>query len=269
MLSKVFMAVAALATLARAAVIPTAPAISADYGLYSKYLVPEHNISLEVHASGFKGTPSVVTLDLSNWHEVYSPIQPMLRNSTGLQKRDICAYFADCSQQWYDTAATAAITIANTGANWCQTAYTAALDYWTANNYANTNNVVQGAVVGIIVNIVSTPIGAAILNSESATTQTSGGDQCNVKGNTALTANYFASSIYDFCMAIQTAQSGNTNTDFLYGEFSDSNGDTADGDIAITRNFVAAQAGNWGPVCSGLGIIWKKILARSRGAIGL
>lgn len=269
MLSKVFMAVAALATLAKATVIPTAPAISADYGLYATYVVPEANISLEVHAPGFKGTPSVVTLDLSNWHEVYSPIQPMRLNSTGLQERDICAFFADCTQQWYDTATTAAITIANTGANWCQTAYTATLNYWTANNYANTNAVVQGAVVGLIINIVSTPIGNAILNTESGTTQTSGQDQCNVKSDTARTANYFASSTYEFCMAIQEAKSGKANTDYLFGEFSNSNGDTADGDIAITRNFIAAQAGNWGPTCSGLGITWKRALARSLGALGL
>jgi hypothetical protein len=269
MLSKVFIATAALATLAKAIVIPTAPAIAAGYGLYTTYVVPEHNISLEVHAQGFKGTPSVVTLDLSNWHEVYSPIQPARLNRTGLQERDICGYFADCSQQWYDTTTTAAIAIANTGANWCQTAYTATLNYWSANNYANVNSVVQGAIIGLAVNIASTPIGAAILGTESGTSQTSGNDQCNVQSDKARTANYFASSVYDFCMAIQSAQTANTNTDFLYGEFDDSNGDTAHGDIAITRNFVAAQAGNWGPTCSGLGISWRRVLARSLGALSL
>jgi hypothetical protein len=265
MLFKRFIATTALATLARSSVIPNAPAIAADCGHYSTYVVPDANITLEVHALGFKGTPTEVTLDLSNWHEIYAPIKPVHLSNAGPQERDICAFFADCTQQWYDAATTAALFIANTGSSWCQTAYTASLNYWTANNYANTNTAVQGAVIGLIINVVSTPIGAAILNSQSATTQTSGKDQCNVKSDLPRTAEYFASSVYDFCMAIQSAKTGNTATDGLYGEFNDDNGDTADGDIAITRNFVAAQAANWGPTCSGLGIKWKRVLSKSLG----
>ncbi|KAK0645403.1 hypothetical protein B0T16DRAFT_390018 [Cercophora newfieldiana] len=72
----------------------------------------------------------------------------------------------------------AALFVANTFTSTCQTAYTAVYHYWTDNNYANLNAVLQNAIVSFAINIASTPVGNAIWNSESA--QTEGPDGCSV-----------------------------------------------------------------------------------------
>lgn len=255
------------------ALSPITSTTSEVYGLYEIVHVPASNISFEMHVRGFTGTPSHKELDLSDFDKVYSPMHfeslSTRAISTGsLEERDICAFFSDCAQSVADTATTSALYIANTGTAYCQAVYTNTLAYWQANNYANVNTVALGLVIGFFFTVVQTPIGNAIWNAETA--QTNGNDGCSVDSDPALTANYFASSLYDFCMAIQAAKStANINSDYVYGEFSNTNGDVADGNVGITRNFIAAQSGNFGPSCSALGITWKKMLARSAGFLGL
>ncbi|RFU27759.1 hypothetical protein B7463_g8572, partial [Scytalidium lignicola] len=230
---------------------------------YATYVFPDANLSFDLHAQGYSGVPSVIPLNLSNFDEIYSPVRPTALNNTSAlaERSDICAFFYGCYQQAADTATTAAIYLANTGASTCQAIYAASLNYWTANNYANLNSVLQNVVVGLAISIASTPIVNATFNSASTTT--GGNDGCDVS-NKSSTANYFASSLYDFCQAIQAAQSTEANTDYYAGRFNDDNGDVADGRRAITRNFISAQADNFGPSCSALGITWNRARALQR-----
>ena len=262
---KRLMTMLASANLAKAFVMPALPENKAPYALYATYAVPGTNVSIELHAQGFKGTPFHVDLDLSDWHKKHSPLSSSPMTAVGLEERDICAFFSGCSQFAAQNAVTAALFITNTFTSTCQTVYTAALDYWTANNYANLNAVIQGAVVGLAVNIVSTPIGNAIWNSKNA--QTSGPDGCNVDTNKPDTANKFASSMYDFCIAIQQARSVDTNREFVFGQFD--NNDNADRSVGVVVNFIAAQAGNFGPVCEAYGVTWKRALEMSNTLLAL
>jgi hypothetical protein len=100
-----------------------------------------------------------------------------------------------------------------------------------------------------------------MLNSEASSTK--GKDTCHTE-NKADSADYIAGSLYDFCVAIQRSKStDNIQTGWVDGEFKD--GETkVDGNAKaiITKNFVAAQAGTFGPVCYDLGITWKRGLEK-------
>lgn len=268
MLSSGLVGLIGFVNLAKALAIQANSAISAEYGHYATYTVANTNISFELHSLGYTGQPSVVTLDLSNFHEKYFPIHTTSMNETfKLEERDVCGLVADCAQSAADSVTTAAVYLANTGPRTALYIYAVARHYWTDNDYANTKSVLQQAVVGFVINLATTPIGNAFINSRS--TVTPGNDECNI-ADVARTADFYANSLYDFCAAIQSARKVQANTEFYNGEFSIADGAVEDGKVAVTRNFIASQAGTFGPTCAGLGISWKRsIFARSMQYLGL
>jgi hypothetical protein len=118
-------------------------------------------------------------------------------------------------------------------------------------------------VIGLVVNIVSTPIGDAMLNSEHAVGDVSTKDDACGVTNKAVLADHFANAVGQFCQAIQKAQSTNQETHYYAGDVANSGSTTDKGAMSITKAFVAAQAGTFSPACAALGITWKRWLGLS------
>ncbi|KAK0627853.1 hypothetical protein B0T14DRAFT_563623 [Immersiella caudata] len=144
-----------------------------------------------------------------------------------------------------DNSVSAALLVANAFTSTCQTVFMAVYHYWADDNYANLNAVMQNAV-----------------NAESA--QTQGPDGCSVDTDKERTANYYASSLYDFCMAIQASKSVGVQRQHVFGQVHD-DGAVGDKSVGVVKQFIAAQAGNFGPVCHSYGIEWKRALMAARG----
>jgi hypothetical protein len=71
----------------------------------------------------------------------------------------------------------------------------------TANNYANTNVILQGLVVGIIVELLSSYINMKLTNTDVATTNDACGDS-----TVPTVANNAANSIYAYYQGLQANQ---------------------------------------------------------------
>lgn len=249
-----------LASTVMAAVLPEViPEVSiAGFGHYATYVDSETGYTFNLHAQGYAGAPVAIMINSSA-----SVPQQQFRNpqSGAVQKveeRDICDKIVACYNVGSDTAVTASLFIANTVGGVCLSLYSGWLNYFTVNDYANLNTVIQGTVVGLFVNIVSTPIGDAILNSlHRKTAAASTSDACGIAAKDVL-AQDFAGAIYQFCTSIQAAKDVTTFTDYIAGDVSDSSSTTDLGEMSMTKAFVAAQAGNWGPTCAALGITWKR-----------
>lgn len=254
-----------LAATGLAHAIPTvqqaSTSIPAEYGLYASYVFPEADLVLPIHVQGYAGEAQVITLQGSAQLAQQSALSPQRFKPATLEEltladRDICSSVAVCITQAADTATTSALFIANIAGNACSAIGSAILDYFTRDNYANLNSILQGATVGIIVNIASTPIGDAILNSEHKAT--SGQDQCGIRKPSQLAYDY-ADALYQFCQAIRDSKDTVQANHFYSGEVTN-DGSTEDGSMAMTKAFIAAQAGNFGPACKDLGVEFKRSL---------
>lgn len=263
MLSSGLLALMGLITLAKGLAISNNATIYGNHGHYATYSFANSDIVLHLHASGYTGKPSMVTLDLANFDKKYQPMHMKSLNQTShLAERSVCGFFSGCKQFAASSANTAKAFTANVFTTiQANSIYLSILHYWTEDNYANTNAVLQNAIVSLSVNIASTPLTNVLFNQNAAVLP--GKDTCNV-GDQAKTAEYFASSMYDFCMAIFQAKTSGfkdpytVNTDFYSGTFKTGDGTVEDGRVAVTRNFIASQADVFGPSCLAFGIKWKR-----------
>jgi hypothetical protein len=255
MFSKTIKALTIVVSLARAYVLPETTATLVDYGLYATYEVPDANILLRLHAQGFHGTPNYVNLDLSNWHKTNSPLNPTPIDGFNLKTRDVCAYGNGCLEEAADSETNAATFLAGVSDSVCQGVYSTVLGFWSDNNYTNVDTVIQGSTVYLAFQMTSTTGGPnTFWNFKSA--QTGGNDGCGLDTNKPLVANYLTSSVYDFCMAAQQAQSTYVNTFYVFGQLNDNY--WAVGNVGVVKNYVAAQQGTFGPTCNTLGVGWKR-----------
>lgn len=259
---------AGLAGLASAASVPRLPTqnltLPEGYGHFATFFVAETGLSFDLSAEGYAGTPQVITLDqeaLASMHSLslangprFTPVREA-HELEALARRDVCAKIATCAGQAAETAVTSSLWLANTVGSTCNSIAGSIHHYFTVDNYANLNAVLQGAAVSLVINIISTPIGDAILNSGHQKVN-GDGDNCGVAQREEL-ANDFANSILQFCSAIQAAQDTNTERRYQSGSLSDDYSTTR-GDNSITRAFIASQAGNFGPICAQHGIRWKR-----------
>ena len=80
-----------------------------------------------------------------------------------------------------------------------------------------------------------------------------------VDSDKARTADHYSSALYEFCMAIQSTKSvEGAPREIVFGQMTDDQ--TADRSVGVVKQFIAAQAGNFGPVCQAFGIEWKRAL---------
>ncbi|KAJ4155569.1 hypothetical protein LMH87_000807 [Akanthomyces muscarius] len=234
--------------------------IPADYGHYATYVFPADNASFPLYVQGHDGEAKVVTLDLSTfqveskWQQKH--FKTMRMDNHAIEDRDVCEAIAVCYQQAAETATTASLWLANTVGNTCKNIGSSIWHYFSDNNYENLHSILQQAAVGLAINIASTPLGNVILNSGHQAT--SGQDKCGTREPENL-ANDFASALQQFCEAIQKSKDTVTDNHYYSGELKDDES-SQDGTMAITKAFIASQAGNFGPACKALGIEWKRSL---------
>lgn len=234
------------------------------YAHYATFFIAETGFTFDLSAQGYTGTPQVITLDqeavtrmssLSLDHGPrFAPVSGA-RELDAVARRAVCARLATCVGQAADKAVTSSLWLANTVGQTCRSIGGGIHHYFTVDNYANLNSVLQGAIVGLVINIVSTPLGDAILNSKHVKTEDEN-DGCDVAQRQKL-ANDFTGAIIQFCESIQAAQDTNTERRYQAGSLSDDYGATR-GENSITQAFIASQAGNFGPVCAQHGITWKR-----------
>ncbi|KAK2052114.1 hypothetical protein LY76DRAFT_650808 [Colletotrichum caudatum] len=258
--------IAGFASAASIAKLPTQNLrLPEGYGHYATFVVAESGFTFDLSAQGYNGTPKVIVVDqetskMPSLPETNGPRFTPVRDSSDLEalaRRDICARIAVCVGRAADGIYAGGIYIANTFGDRCSIIGNAVYNYFTENNYANMNAILQNFIVGLIVNIASTPIGDAIQNSQHFKAE-GGPDSCSVTEREDLAID-FGGAIIQFCQAIQQAQTvDNAATRFQAGTLSN-DATTIRGDNSVTKAFISAQSGNFGPICSQYGITWKRL----------
>jgi hypothetical protein len=243
-----------------AAVIPEIDRASlAGYNHYATFIDPVDGFTFTLHSNDYKGDPLTITMNSTESQRVSDSFLGYGGpKASELESRDVCKKVTMCLQKAADSTKTGAVFLANITKRRCSSISGSIKNYFTANNYANLNSVLQGAVVGLVVNIASAPITNVFLNSDHSLQGQKKSDACDLHDRSFL-ANDFASAVGEFCVAIQKAQSTTTETHFIAGDVANSGSHTEKGERAMTKAFVAAQAGNFGPVCSAMGITWKRL----------
>ncbi|KAH8589336.1 hypothetical protein B0O99DRAFT_336988 [Bisporella sp. PMI_857] len=133
-------------------------------------------------------------------------------------------------------------------------------NYFTANNYLHAKEILQssivGAITGLVINVASAPLTSTIFKSTSE--QTSGRIETNSNTSSEVPAHDYASAAETFCLAIQAAKIA--ETEGLDSAEGLSNGieENRQGRAGITKEFILAQAGSFGPICSSYGVTWQR-----------
>lgn len=238
------------------------------YGLFGTYVVPDSNISIRLYAAGHTGASSVVTLDLSRFEQDYNYKSRATNGSLPLPQSGgggVCNRITSCAGNAAESATAAAIFLANVSQQKCQAAFYAVRNFWSADDYANVRKALWDFPMGITVNLAYTPLGNAIINSMTGSTDDK--DSCDV-ADREDSATYFAGALYDFCMAIQRAKSvDDIEKIAVNGEFND-DVTKVSGKVTVTKNFIASQADVFGPACQNLGIVWKRGLLSTLRTMG-
>ncbi|CEL02181.1 hypothetical protein ASPCAL03353 [Aspergillus calidoustus] len=224
----------------------------AGYNHYATFIDPMDGFTFTLHSNDYKGDPLTITLNSTESEKVNDAFVGYGGPSTSeLECRDFCKKVTMCLQKAAESTKTGAVFIAKVTKRRCSSISGSIKNYFTANNYANLNTVLQGTVVGLVVNIVSAPITNVFLNSDHSLQGQKKSDACDLHDKRFL-ADDFVSAVGEFCVAIQKAQSTKTETHFIAGDVADSGSHTEKGERAMTKAFVAAQAGNFGHCVSRL-----------------
>ena len=132
----------------------------------------------------------------------------------------------------------------------------AVADYFTANNYENAKQVLNGAIVGLS---LAVPLGIEqyFLNAKfDEVTNNGRNDVCGQADPVTFTGNA-ASAVYEFCLAIQAEQQDQATTNYDTIDSSTEDSVTPNGQEGLAKFFVAQQAAVWGHVCDDFGVSWK------------
>lgn len=135
-------------------------------------------------------------------------------------------------------------------------------DYLQRDNYANTKYLVGHAMDGIALNVIANVPNFfinALLTRWTASSSTS--DACGQKDDATYAADA-ASSIYQFCLAIQNEKMEDTATRYDAMDSEDSSTRPA-GMQGLAKYFISQQAETWAPVCRDYGIVWRRRLLQS------
>lgn len=255
------------------AVPPLQGGLPEGYGHFATIIDNESGLTVEVLGEGFQGEPRLIRpVDMASlkgasvmpWQRRTFALSDTVTvsNSTGVstvvRRNQVCASLATCVRQAAESSRAAAVYIAGATPTFCNNIATGIYIYFTDNNYANLNSIVQGYIVGITVNMVSSEIDAVRQNSAHGKRPNPATDKCGNDEREVLASDY-ASAIYQFCISIREARNDFQATRFYNGDYNDQTGQFT-GELGATKAFIAAQAHNFGPVCRIHGVEWKREL---------
>lgn len=194
-----------------------------------------------------------------------------------LTTTDVCDFLRGCYTNIAQAdATTAAIAVANIGAQKCLSAAQTVWVFFTENNYAVAKQVAAyvgtNTIVPFAVNIASTAFTNVYMNGESGSedpfTPTTANQQCDVADYEALAGTH-ASMVYDFCLYIaNTGSLTNVPTHYTAGQFV---GDESiiDGAVTLAKLNIAATKGKMQAECESLGVTWRRWIPSMAWASGL
>ncbi|CAI4220269.1 unnamed protein product [Parascedosporium putredinis] len=140
--------------------------------------------------------------------EGYGHFATIIDNESGLtvevlvRRNQVCVSLAACVRQAAESSRAAAVYIAGATPTFCNNVATGIYMYFTDNNYANLNSILQGSIIGITVNMVSSEIDAVRQNSAHGKRPNPATDRCGNDQREVLASDY-ASAIYQFCISIR------------------------------------------------------------------
>ncbi|KMK54970.1 GPI anchored protein [Aspergillus fumigatus Z5] len=139
----------------------------------------------------------------------------------------------------------------------CGSVATTLWNYLKADDYAAVKNLAWTAGSGIALNVIGNIPNYyinALLAKQSASGEPS--DACG-QNNDSTYASDAASSVYEFCLSIQTEKMENTATRFDAMD-SRSSSTWPAGVQGMAKYFISQQAETWAPICAAYGITWKR-----------
>jgi hypothetical protein len=237
------------------------------YGHYATFIDPDEGFSFSLHATSWDGPPKEVIIDssLPNWN--VSLAKPVFHSTStptsrevgipDLEGRDICRKVGACLRTACSSTAACAVAVANTSVKKCEKVSASVIQFFKDNNYAQIKSIMVGVPIGIVINIASTPLTNALFNSKHDVVKGDKADACDLN-NHAVLANDYGAAVGEFCMAIHSSlnDKNQVDTHYLAGDVAGAKPGKARGTTAVTKAFVASQAGVFGPICEELGIKW-------------
>jgi hypothetical protein len=232
--------------------------LSPGYGHVATYVDAATGYAFDFAAEGFTGEPSIVEFDSTGYNpsRIYTVTAGALTpgNST-VQARDFCGNVARCYRNVASTATAASIFVANAFRDRCTALGAATRDYFSRDNYANLNGVLQGAAVGFAVNFVSVPIGNAWVNSLNKKAG-GGSDSCAVNARDVLAVD-FGQALNFFCQTIAESKKAETLSHYYQGDVNDDQNQLT-GQYSAVKAYIAERAGEYVGICREMGVEWKK-----------
>lgn len=247
-----------------------------EYRHAATFLIPDLGEAVEWHVLGHTGPPSVITLDSATVkstiatlerRQFVSAAREFERPSNGtLSPRalpDVCSQLAGCTTFAADKVRTAMMALANLTPQRCKAFASGAAGYFSVNDYPKTKDILVQGIFAFSINILSSKAYDIWFNGKVGNDNPLPGKEhqkCDAR-NPANMAESYASSIYEFCLAIQRANNFTTETRFTDGQFQ-AGGRHINGSVNLFKGFIAAQKDNFGPVCYSVGVTWKKMAER-------
>jgi hypothetical protein len=227
----------------------------ADFGLHSEVHNPETGGTIQILAEGYTGEVFQV---LANTTFTPSRTFKKLSELDVVEERDVCQMITNCYGQCADTLTTFknAQIWATIGGN-CASLANSLNNYLSANNYANANSIIQGALLNIVFNIATTPVTWKMNAALDLFFNGGNQDACGETQAPAYTGDA-ASAIYQFCLAIQSEVETAVTTRFDAADSASASATSSLGSNGLAKFFVAQQAGIFAPICNDYGITWRK-----------
>ncbi|KAH6641887.1 hypothetical protein F5144DRAFT_545876 [Chaetomium tenue] len=264
-----------VASIARAFTINMGQGTTAmdEYRHAATFVIPDLGEAVEWHVLGHTGPPSVVTLDSAAVETTIGmlerrAVREFERPSNGTLPPqalpDVCSRVAGCTMYAADKIRTSMVALANLSQRKCQAFGAGAYRYFSANDYEKTKDVLIQTILAFSINLLTAKLDpnepSCYINGKVGNDDPLPGDEhekCDTRDPANMAASY-ASSIHQFCLAIQRANNFTTQTHYTDGQFQ-AGERVIDGSANLFKGFVAAQKGNFGPVCYSVGVTWKRM----------
>ncbi|XP_077660188.1 uncharacterized protein AFUA_1G17560 [Aspergillus fumigatus Af293] len=204
------------------------------FGLHSQF-IDELGATYNVFVKDFHGTHKIQYINSTD----FIPTSHFVRfdQHPNLDERNVCRKVADCIGNSTDSAATWLEAKAAPTGQMCGSVATTLWNYLKADDYAVVKNLAWTAGSGIALNVI--------------------GNIPNYYINALLAKQNAASSVYEFCLSIQTEKMENTATRFDAMD-SRSSSTWPAGVQGMAKYFISQQAETWAPICAAYGITWKR-----------
>lgn len=231
--------------------------LSPGYGHVATYVDAATGYAFDFAAEGFTGEPSIVEFDSTGYtlRWTYTAAGALIPGNSTLQARDFCGGVARCYRLVASTATAGSIFVANAFTSTCNSLGAAVRDYFRRDGYANANAILQGAVVGFAINMVSVPIGNAWVNSLNKKSG-GGSDSCAVNDREVL-ADDFGQALNVFCQTIALAGRAETSSHYYQEDMNDDQ-NRLTGQYSAVKACIAERAGEYFGICREMGVEWKK-----------